>query len=369
MEYTSLDEKVDVFADPGIENSVGKLYCIDTMQEFNTFRNSVSMKRMIFRGMNEAKYKIFSSLQRRFQIGAINSKTYPTLFSFMYREIQDLKDSTVLPEYYKSLGTPVTDYLYMSFLQHYSAPTSLIDFSESLNVALYFATRDVKYSYQTKGEDISNYVSLYWIDKNDESLPSIYDIVVKKSIEGLKSELDIVKKSEEKRKVKINSVVKPFINDCCLTSKFLFQSADLGLISGKNDSKYHRLLIEDKYYWDLCKQITTYLKTRSKSSMNLWQDSLKFLFKQTIVIANLNQVAQHGCFIHFTPQNVGTALEEYVLPSSNSKLKIHCANIHKSLCPYIQKWLYDHTNVSQQSLFPNPQTIAENAYNMSIANL
>ena len=371
LEYTSIEKKKTAF---------GKSCCeIDAIREFHMLYDSLKEKdHAIFRGVNEAKYKIFSSLQRKFQIEAINRIKYQDQFSFMNQEIQELKGSKVLPKYYKSLGTPITDYLYMSFLQHYSAPTTLIDFSENIDKALYFATKDIEYYYSTDNKTISNYVSLYWIESTNGKLPlpPVYDIVVKQCINALYALLPTLETSDvqmdrndnhSEKSENINAVVKQVINKY-LSFDYL-KSVGLGLISGSNYSRYQRLFVEEQYYVDLCRQITTYLKTRSKSAMNLWRESIKFLFKETAVIANLNQVAQEGCFIHFLPSDVNTALEEYVVPESNSKLEIHCANVHKSLCPYIQKWLYRQKNVSQQSLFPNPQTIAENAYNMSIANL
>lgn len=370
IEYTSIEKKKIAF---------GKFFSeIDAIQEFHMLYDSLKEKdHAIFRGVNEAKYKIFSSLQRKFQIEAINRIKYQDQFSFMNQEIQELEGSKVLPKYYKSLGTPITDYLYMSFLQHYSAPTTFIDFSENIDKALYFATRDIEYSYPTDNKTISNYVSLYWIESTNGKLPlpPVYDIVVKQCIKALYAFLSTLETSavqtdrddNHSEKSEDIKTVKQVINKY-LSFDYL-KSVELGLILGNNDSRYQRLFVEEQYYVDLCGQITKYLKTRSKSAMNLWQESIKFLFKEAVVIANLNQVAQEGCFIHFLPPDVNTALEEYEVPESNSKLEIHCANIHKSLCPYIQKWLYDQKNISQQSLFPNPQTIAENAYNMSLTAL
>lgn len=388
MEYTSLDEKVSAFAEPGIKNALDKLYCIDTIKDYEIFRNDVSLEGTIFRGMNEAKYKIFSSLQRRFQLGAINSKTYPTLFSFMYHEIQGLKDSTVLPEYYKSLGTPVTDYLYMSFLQHYSAPTSLIDFSKSLDVALYFATRDVKYSYSAKSKDISNYVSLYWIEEDNYKTQRLHTLLEEQCIDSIKTSLDKleIRLSQDKSRndnennkestLKIGNVEKYStqireILESNISNSLKFRSlkdVHIGFIAGNNEPVSHQQSIfEKQYYNNLYTATIKFYRGDYKLTYKQWLNCISVIFKQSVVITNLNQVAQHGCFIHFTPQNVETALEEYVLPSSNSKLKIHCINIHKSICPCIQKRLsVDGHPITHERLFPEPLMIADNAYTHSV---
>ena len=153
-EYNSREDKQLAFGNQNME-------WIDTIDDYNSIKKSLGKHKLIYRGVNEAKYKLYTSLQRQFLSNKVNRNRYPTLFDFMNEEINQIKLDKVLPKYYKALGAPVTDYLFMSFLQHYGAPTTLMDFSEDIDTALFFATQDVAYKMDRAVQNhISNYVSL-----------------------------------------------------------------------------------------------------------------------------------------------------------------------------------------------------------------
>ena len=135
------------------------------------------------------------------------------------------------------------------------------------------------------------------------------------------------------------------------------------MLWGDNNSRYKRLFLSsDKYYSELQDQIRRSLRTASRSAAKKWEDSIQFLFKQTVVIANLNQVAQKGCFIHYMPDDVNMPLEEFSALGKKSNLEIHCMNIHKSLCPIIGSTL----TATKDSLFPKPETISKKIYDKTV---
>ena len=333
---------------------------IDTINDYDHVKQSLEKYKLIYRGVNEAKYKLYTSLQRQFLSNKVNRNRYRTLFDFMNEEINQIKSDYVLPKYYKALGAPVTDYLYMSFLQHYGAPTTLMDFSEDIDTALYFATKDVAYKMDGAVQNhISNYVSLYWIDPNekeeDSGLVSIYEKVLEDCINGM---AQLLKDStHEINCSQLESEVGKYLSFSNL------MNVNLGVLWGDNDSRYKRLFLSsDKYYSGLHDQIRRSLRTSSRSAAKNWKDSIQFLFKQAVVIANLNQVAQKGCFIHYMPDDVNIPLEEFLTPSKKSILKIHCINIHKSLCPTIRRTL----TATKDSLFPKPETISKKIYDKTV---
>ncbi len=352
MTYKSFEEKNVHFSSAFIEAA----------EELRLFRKAITNKGYIFRGVNEAKFKLLTSLQRHFLSQRINQIQYQSQFGFMSQEIKTLKSDSVLPTYYKSLGAPVSDYLYMSFLQHYEAPTTLMDFTKDLDVALFFASRNTHYPNIARDNDIENYVSLYYIE-DVFSLPSILRQSMSQCIEEVGDWIDIgLKRNYDNRKDDDFNIAKlKALVNFTLSFKSL-EHTELGYIVGDNKSNFRRTYIEELYYTDLYSSVCRYLKTRSKSAFSYWNNSIKFLFQQTIVIANLNQIAQNGCFIHYMPHIIDTPLEDYTNPVNGTKINIHCVNIHKSLCPYIRS-LIEH---SQESLFPEPKVMAGRCYEKSI---
>lgn len=352
-EYNSKEDKQLTFGNQNME-------WIDTINDYDSVKKSLEKNKLIYRGVNEAKYKLYTSLQRQFLSNKVNRNRYRTLFDFMNEEINQIKPDDVLPKYYKALGAPVTDYLYMSFLQHYGAPTTLMDFSEDIDTALYFATQDVAYKMDGAVQNhISNYVSLYWIDPNEKEegsgLISIYEKVLQNCINGIAHLLE--DSTYEKDSFQLESEVGKYLSFSNL------ENVNLGVLWGDNDSRYKRLFLSsDKYYSELQDQICSSLRTASRSAARKWKDSIQFLFKQAVVIANLNQVAQKGCFIHYMPDDVNIPLEEFSTPDKRSNLRIHCINIHKSLCPIIRRTL----TVTKDSLFPKPETISKMIYDETV---
>lgn len=352
-EYNSREDKQLVFGKQNME-------WIDTIDDYNSVKKSLWKHKLIYRGLNEAKYKLYTSLQRQFLSNKVNRNRYPTLFDFMKEEINQIKLDKVLPKYYKALGAPVTDYLYMSFLQHYGAPTTLMDFSEDIDIALYFATQDVAYKMDGALQNhISNYVSLYWIDPNEKEegsgLISIYEKVLKNCINGMDHLLK--DSTHEINSSQLESEVGRYLSFSNL------KDVNLGVLWGDNDSRYKRLFSSsDKYYSELQDQICSSLRTASRSAAKKWKDSIQFLFKQAVIIANLNQIAQNGCFIHYMPDDVNIPLEEFSIPDKRSNLKIHCINIHKSLCPIIRRTL----TATKDNLFPKPETISKKIYDKTV---
>ncbi len=346
MTYKSFEEKNAHFSSSEL---------IDDPEELARFRKEVTSK-YIFRGVNEAKYQLFTSLQRHFLSGRINKIQYRDQFSFMNQELRTLKQSPLLPAYYKSIGAPISDYLYMSFLQHYEAPTTLMDFTEDVDVALFFASRNIKYPNIVRDNDIENFVSLYYI-KSVARLPSILQLSINHCIENIARQIDeLSMKSNIDRGDHRILELKDLIANI-LSFGFL-KRTELGYIVGDNKSQYLRTYMEDPYYNDLYSKICNYLKTHSKTALSHWNNSIKFLFQKAIVIANLNQIAQKGCFIHYMPNKLDTPLEDY----TNPKIDIYCVNIHKSLCPHIKSLI----KCNQESLFPEPRAMARKCYEKSI---
>ena len=293
---------------------------------------------------------MFTSLQRQFLEGRIDLSRYD-LTSFMEHELNALKMDNVLPKYYKSLGAPETDYLYMSFLQHHKAPTQLLDFSSDIDIALFFSASDVKYGCNEAKGSLSNYVSLYWIDKKDKRIPSIYDTRLEQCLEEFPEFL----KANDKN-ISADMLDKYLWHFMSWT---VLRKMPLGLINGENPTRFTRVFTPEGYLDRLYNEILAAMRLHSDWSKQKVKSTLKFIISKAVVITNLNQVAQKGCFIHYVPEQIETPLEDYY--DGAGTLRIHCADIHKSLTPYILQKINSAT-CNRNSLFPDPYQIASSSY-------
>ncbi len=156
---------------------------IDTIEEFDkwykTLKESsskVSSKSKIssvntnkmYRGMSESKYKLLTSSQRFWILNELEQWWRPKRYlEFIETFVDNARKKLLFNkvfEYYK-LKPNQRDFPILSILQHYGAPTPLMDWSYNVDVALYFATEGVKPS---SSKDIELYFSIYEIDKNKQ---------------------------------------------------------------------------------------------------------------------------------------------------------------------------------------------------------
>ena len=330
-------------------------------------------KSPIFRGVGEAKWKIISSCQRAFLSGKVFKSTQS---QFIDREITYLKEvlNGLLPKYYDELGVPVTDFIYLSFLQHYGAPTTFIDFSKSHKTALWMAANNIQYPIISE-RDIDQYFSIYWIDKEGQKkIPSVLENYqenyLKHTIEITDSPYSDSNKMRyspspdldyiiDDKKLVLSQALK-FIKwdnerkDSCLAR------IKLGIVHTNNMSHHDRRHSLEQITDEIQKAARRLSNYMSKSAFKAFNNIVSYLFKETVRIANLNLVAQEGCFIHYLPESYKTPLEE----DNTMKGKIHCVDIHKSLAPFILKNLNkDNVNgVNYNAMFPDTEKMAQQAF-------
>ncbi len=369
FDYQTLKEKHLVFKYSGIKT-------ITTEAEFMSFfadefrKKSGFSKSSIFRGVGEAKWKIISSCQRAFISGKVFGNDQS---DFINREIKHIKEiqGSLLPKYYHELGVPVTDFLYLSFLQHYGAPTTLIDFSKNCKTALWMAANNIQY-HVTSENDIDNYFSIYWIDKKGQAIiPSILEKYQKSYL----SHIFIETKDHTANRPRVSYTLNSELLDVIKTKKLVLEDAlkfiswnngeqdsnlaniGLGIIYTSNVSQYDRryslVQIEDEMF-DKVKILS---KNLSESAVKVFKNIVFYLFNEVVRIANLNLVAQDGCFIHYLPKSYETPLEEY----ETMKGIIHCVDIHKSLAPCVLKVLAQY-GINRSTMYPDTIDMAKSAF-------
>lgn len=144
----------------------------------NTIHDLSLNSDFMFRGMGEAKYKLFNSAQRFWITNEVEQwwkpKTYLQYVNEFIEKARDKKLFNKIFEYYK-LRSNQRDFPILSILQHYGAPTPLMDFTYDIDVALFFATERATPS--SSSNEIDQYFSIYLINKKHQKINELNNLL------------------------------------------------------------------------------------------------------------------------------------------------------------------------------------------------
>lgn len=167
-EYISLEGKLEFF------NGDANIICGNINSIFKNLEYLQQTNNFLFRGMSDAKYKLYNSSQREFLkrelfITKKYSRSEITYNEWIKELITEVKlwNSKSVEKYFESIGIQNNeDIAYLSFMQHCGFPTPLLDFTENPFVALFFAIENANFNHSDIG--IENCFSLYYINKKNE---------------------------------------------------------------------------------------------------------------------------------------------------------------------------------------------------------
>ena len=184
--YRALQEKGQYFIKRNLKVDT-ETDLLEILEEFNGSNKS----EVLFRGQPEAKYMLYSSLQRLW-IDKKLEKHYQSYRQLINNLIDNSKkwNSGLLSRYLKNAGWEETELSILSIMQHYGVPTPLLDFTYDIDKSLYFATLSIDFS--PPGSEIEKYFSIYYIFKNN---PVLMTVDAGKEPHGGK-DLNIVMKSD-----------------------------------------------------------------------------------------------------------------------------------------------------------------------------
>jgi len=158
-EYTSFEEKEKHFI----------ITYIDSIKDFEIFLASHRTCKGIYRGINQSYYKIYTSLQR--QILEKNLKNFS-----VEEYILKARNTVMLKNYFQHFKIVPSKLSIWSYLQHYGAPTPLIDFTYDIEKAIYFAIEKHDESSFKKNNDMSDRFSIFFIQNSDLELVNIDNV-------------------------------------------------------------------------------------------------------------------------------------------------------------------------------------------------
>lgn len=125
---------------------------------------------LVFRGLNNAKYRNYSSSQRKWiwndpVIQRLGFNPCNDSYHGLIREtIDKVKSDQWILDYFHQKDIPINDMLILALLQHYVVLSPLLDFTTDVHSALFFAQDGASPYCGTN--NIDDYISIYAIDKN-----------------------------------------------------------------------------------------------------------------------------------------------------------------------------------------------------------
>lgn len=330
--YGSLEEKEEFF---GNEENMVYYKRVDTSKKLKEALKKIEETRarwatnlvLVIRGVSEAKYKLYTSAQREWMTNEwwLQRITFP---EFVGRLLDHIK-TDFIEKYFQSMNIAINDLLLLSFLQHYGAPSPLLDFTTDPKVALFFALEHMQGS-SSGCQGIENYFSIYIILM--DKVKSL-DVMIKKKIDKA------VSRKTEKEKLPKKT-----------------------LIVATKEARERYL------HW------LDWFRNSRTSSSGLCDKTILFLTnplnieRPSIVLPNLywsnpNIIAQKGCFLLNTHEK--QPLEERLLEEKEKRIlknaALFCFDIHKSLAPYIREE-YLKPKITKETIYPDFNTIANGAY-------
>lgn len=305
-QYQSLKEKEDVFGD--------RYLCIAEENQLIDWHTKYDIdvreqSPYLFRGINEAKYKNYTSAQRYWMAKNLVNVTPQQLIE---QQIKSLKrtNNHLLTNYCFLSGLYASDLYLLSFSQHYGGISPFLDFTKSLDTALFFARHKANENKNTNY--IDDYVSLYFVKSLHN--PKFYTVDILSN--DLMSQYPFNLPISESNRIKQEKLQKDFYNK--LTYDNLRKTW-----SGKT-----HLIVNNCINGRLINGEIFHLKS---------------------VIENLHLLAQSALFIY--SDNADQPFEE----------DLYCVDIHKSLLPLIDQQILKRRKINLKYLFPNPQQIVKNA--------
>lgn len=285
---------------------------IDNEQDLDKAINSLKTGNFIFRGINQAKYKMFSSSQRLY---LTNDKVVELLGTMGYDDfvlglIDKIKNCKEVTDYLTKHNIPINDMELLAILQHYTTASPLLDFSLEIEQALFFAT---DLASEPKSYDIGDYISVYYIDKNNPWIASSIQSVNVQGAARADAMLKEFKANNPNSKVITDGVEKEM--EYLPYQKF----SDFDVIS-----------------------------LEGPKAGNVSVSIPNTGFKTNYHITNPRLQAQAGMFILNTTSD--EPLVELLNRMVNFKI-VNCLNIHKSLIKYINdKYLFPN-NINRTTMY------------------
>ena len=128
--YTTLEKKEEFWGSNPQKLNYKRIDTADEFRDFYVNYSNLGYRPYIFRGVNEAKFKILTSLQVAYSLNKLNQIIYTRRDELVQIELEHIRENKC--KYCKQgqlpNGLEDIDFLYISFLQHFGLYTPVLDF-------------------------------------------------------------------------------------------------------------------------------------------------------------------------------------------------------------------------------------------------
>lgn len=332
-EYTSFIQKSLFFDQIKIETEEE----VDSL--FEKYKNKEDL---LFRGQREAKWRLYSSLQR-FWVWDRFPKEQQVFENFIQEIVKKGKGefSEDVKKLLKNIHIDsLNDLSVLGFLQHHKCPTTLLDWTYNFNNAMFFGIDELQS--EESVVEIENYFSVYFIEEShfgeggmryliEESLKTIGDEYKLKLIQKIASNPEMEKEMIEKFKDT------SFFDKDRLTGS--------GLISKMTEIKT-LINIPISYFSD--KDISSGIAFSLFNSQNIIKQDGVFTWNNSFD-KPLEVMGQEQYF------------EDKENSDDNDYRFCECYNINKNLEPYIRKKL-EALGITSETIYPDKDFDANPVY-------
>jgi hypothetical protein len=319
---------------------------VDTIEQFDElYEDFKNEKGFLFRGVNEAKWRLYSSLQRHWVANKLfeSDVTYQGFLENLVDNARKEQKQVLSKFLHLNRIDPENDIAVLSFLQHNGCPTPLLDWTYSFPNSLYFALDKIINKESPK--EIDNYFSVYQIEEKYFQYTCIKKII-EVQLEGEYEKLE-AKLIENCLKVGVakDQALKIF-------TKNILQRMTKMLFGKKRVTYFTRIK-------QLMKNPFTYFSDFDN------EGGLQFSLNN-----NMNIVNQYGALTWNS--NPAKPLEQLFNEQMAEELGIadgvcfcNCYNINKKLIPHINKRLVEQ-GVVKDFIYPNHSHIAMSSFEKTL---
>lgn len=315
---------------------------IDTIEQFDIVYNEYKGKTdFLFRGQREAKWRLYSKLQRHWIIDKLSDKvgSYQALLEKMVVEGRDNFNIKYLETLGEQHDDADNDIAILGFLQHHGCPTPLLDWTYKFQNALYFGLDGL--DSKERKREIDDYFSIFFIEEksfeNGGMRNLIYESIEKSQEYALKTFIKQVAKDEETR-IRMEEHFKGR------------KAIDIKRIKGSGMIAYmlkieHMINFPATYFGDgkpddIIFSLNNSVNIQNQAGVFTWNADPAKPFE--MVVSEQNKIA-----------NNSTEEKEYVL--------CECFNINKKLADHIKKRL-EEDGITKELIYPISDLNTWNVY-------